>query len=293
MRTLVQASRAFSLALLATFAVACGGSEKQTTGGSAGGPPLDPSEFEGAPRSCVYKCPIGSCPEHSSDYSCPAMGAWNAIGHEDTCEAWNEKYPAPVAGKCTVTDPTGEAVKYAGTDPDDALVRIMPGGRRQRPFGQSWAFREPDLYAGMTSNVLAIPGTSLVVTVDTGYGDHALRLVDTAKMGQGDPVVSLVKYPNPNTLNWGMAFASPNRVYVATADGKVLALTVDAAAGTLTPVDAMAVALPPSTNSTGKPVGWYASGVAVSPDGKRLAVSPVWEKNLLVYHVDPESTNYG
>ena len=292
MRSMIIASRAFFIALLAASAVACTGSDKQTSTGSSG-PPLDPSEFEVVPRSCVYTCPIGSCPEHSGDYSCPAMGAWNAIGHEDTCEVWDGKFPAVLNGKCVATDPTAEALKYAGADPNDPLVKIMPGGRRQRPFGQSWAFREADLYAGMTSNVLAIPGTNFVVTVDSGYGDHALRLVDTAKVGQGDPVVSLVKYPAPATLNWGITFAVPNRIYVSTADGKVNALTVDTVAGTLTQSDALAVNLPPSTNSTGNTVGWYTSGVAASADGKRLVVSPVWEKELLVYDIDPLSANYG
>lgn len=273
--------------------MACSGPEKQTSSTSTGGAFIDPEEYIVVPRSCVYECPHAGCAELTTNYTCPSIGGWNAIGHEDTCEAWDEKYPAVTAGKCTVSDPTGEAAKYAGTDPDDPLVKIMPGGRRQKPFGKSWAFREPDLFAGMTSNLIPIPGTSFVVTVDTGYGDHVLRLVDTAKMGQGDPVVSLVKYPGPKTLNWGMAFAVPDRLYVSTADGQVIALTVDTAAGTLTPADTLSVNLPPSTNSTGKPVGWYTSGVAVSPDGKRLVVSPVWEKSLLVYDVEPGSPNYG
>lgn len=294
MRSLGFASRASIFMLLAASVPACEGSENQTsTGNSSGGTVLDPSDFIVVPRSCVYSCPVGTCPEHSGAYECPSTGAWNEIGHEDTCEVWDGKYPAASSGKCVATAPSGEALKYAGPDPSDPTLTIMPGGRRQRPFGQSWAFREADLYAGMTSNVLAIPGTTFVVTVDSGYGDHAIRLVDTAKMGQGDPVVSLVKYPKPNTLNWGMAFAAPDRVYVASADGKVIALTVDMVSGTILPSDALAVALPPSTNSTGKPVGWYASGVAVSPDGKRLAVSPVWEKDLLIYDVDPASPAYG
>jgi len=293
MRAIVSIARIISIALLSASACACSGTDKQTSTSGTSGPPLDPEEFRTIPRSCVYECPHAGCPELTSNYACPAIGAWNAIGHEDTCEAWDGKYPAATTGKCVASDPSGEALKYAGIDPDDPLLKIMPGGRRQRPFGQSWAFREPDLYAGMTSNILLIPGTSLVVTVDSGYGDHALRLVDTAKVGQGDPVVSLVKYPNPNTLNWGIAFAPPNRVYVSTADGKVNALTVDAVAGTLTVADTLAVNLPPSTNSTGKPVGWYTSGVAVSPDGKRLVVSPVWERDLLIYDIDPASVNYG
>jgi hypothetical protein len=209
MRAIVSIARIISIALLSASTCACSGSDKQTATSGNSGPPLDPEQFKAVPRSCVYECPHTDCPELTSNYSCLAMGAWNAIGHDDTCEAWDGKYPASVAGKCIASDPSGEALKYAGTDPDDPLVKIMPGGRRQRPFGQSWAFREPDLYAGMTSNILLIPGTSLVVTVDSGYGDHALRLVDTAKVGQGDPVVSLIKYPNPNTLNWGRALEFP------------------------------------------------------------------------------------
>jgi hypothetical protein len=254
----------------------------------------DPAEFAAAPRSCVFKCPIPSdCAEASGPYACPSLGPWAEIPHADTCPTWDGKTPTPQAGKCKATEPTGDAIKYVGPDPDDPQTLILPDGHRLRPAGAAWVFKEPDLYAGMTSNVVAIPDSSLVLTVDTGYGDHVVRLVDAAKIGQGDPVLGLEKFPNPSTLNWGMAVAGPDRAYVATDDGVVQAFKIDVAAKTLARDDARSITLPPSKDNDGKPASWYVSGVAASADGKRLAVSPVAEKALLVYDVDPQSAGYG
>lgn len=281
------------LALLGLSLLACSGD-----GEPAPSPPppptTDPLDFVTPPKSCVFKCPVSTeCAEATGKYVCQNLESWSSIPHAETCPVWNGKPPAPRTGKCTATAPSGEAQKRVGPDPDDPTTLIMPDGHKQKPFGAAWAFDEPDLYAGMTSNVVAIPGSSLVLTVDTGYGDHAVRLVDTTKLGQGNPVLGVEKYPNPSVLNWGMAVAAPNRVFVATDDGIVLAFLVDVAAKTLAKDEAHTITLPKTTDKNGNLQNFYVSGVAVSADGKRLAVAPVEEKTLLVYDVDPASADYG
>ena len=49
--------------------------------------------------------------------------------------------------------------------------------------------------------VARLPGTNFVVTVDAGYGDHAVRVIDPAKIGSGSPVLGYVKYAPPKTLH--------------------------------------------------------------------------------------------
>ncbi len=181
-----------------------------------------------------------------------------------------------------------------GADPNNPGVTILPGGARVRPAGQHWIFNDPELPGGMTSGLTAIAGTSFVLTVDTSALDHGVRLVDTALIGTAEnPVVSKVVFPIPEALNWGITFVAPNRAFVATNNGVVQALTVDPAAKTIVKDETRSVALPPGTGPTGGAAPWFASGVAASPDGKRLVVSAVREKRLLVFDIDPQSADYG
>ncbi len=294
-------------ALLALAAAACGGQDADdpasTTastadagvdgGGGVGGGGVDPDEFAAVPRSCAITCPLATgC---DAPYACQNLRAWADLPHADTCAAWDGKPPASTKGACTASEPTGDAAKYTGPDPDVPTRSILPDGRFLQPHGTHWIFRENDVYAGMTTDVVSL-GQQLALTVDTGYGDHVLRLVDGSTMtadGSADPVLQRILFPRPKSLNWGLAFASSTRVFVPTGDGEVLVVQVDPVAKTMTLDDAHAVKLPPSKDTKGNPAGWFASGLAASADGKRLVVAPVHEQSLLVYDVLEVGGSYG
>jgi hypothetical protein len=296
------------LVALALLAAACGGGEDAqvpaaTTatasaggggqgGQGTGGGDVDPSELFMPPKSCAYECPgVESCAENTQPYTCKALAPWKAIPHEDGCGGWDETYPKPVAGKCTATAPTGDALARTGSPKDDPSTYILPDGRRMKPAGAEWLFDEEELRGGMTGALAAIPGTSFVLTVDTGEV-HSVRVVDTAKIGSGDPVVGRVAFAPPSYLNRSVVHVAPGRVYVATAFGFVQALTVDPKTGALARDDASSIELPPSKNANGEAAPWFVAGIAASPDGKRLIVTPVDEKTALVIDIDPASPTY-
>ncbi len=273
-------------AALAT-AAACGSS-----GSSNNAPPddVDLPGFITAPESCAYACPVTTCAEIEAPYACPSLPAWSKIPHDTACAAWDGTYPAPTKGQCSASAPSGDAAKYAGTD---GTAVILPDGRRIRPAGADWVFAETDLIGGTTAAVLHVPQTSLVLTVDTGPGDHAVRAIDTQKIGAGNPVTSYVRFPKTTTLNSGVAFVAPDLVFVTTADGIVQALRLDTATGQLTKDDARTITLDPTRDANGNPAKWYSSGVAVSPDKTRLVVSAVLQPTLFVYDVGAGSPTYG
>jgi hypothetical protein len=256
----------------------------------AGGLDADPTTFMQVQHSCAYHCDP-NCSEATQPYDCQNLRNWQTgVPHAAACPKWNGKYPAVVQGKCTVTDASGDAAKFTGPDPDDATITVLPDGRRIQPAGKDWVFSEQDLQGGITTGILNVPSTPYVLTVDTGTDDHAVRAIDTTKIGAGDPVTSYVKFADPETLNSGMAFVAPGTVYVATDDGVVQALDLDTSTGQLQRDDAHSLPLPASTTSSQY---WYVSGVAASPDGKLLAVSSVTEKNLLVFDVAQGSATFG
>lgn len=283
-----------SLALLALGAVALAACSGDDEGGGSDGPPdIEPGEFARVAKSCAYNCPAGSCAEAETGYHCQNLDPWKKIPHAETCESWSGAYPEVTPGKCSASEPTLDARKYAGADPDDPKRIILPDGRRITPAGAEWAFSEADLHGGVTTGIVAIPNSSLVATLDNGPGVHAVRLVDTALVGSGDPVKARVAFEKDVFLNSGMAFVAPDLVFVPSANGRVYALKVDVAAATLTRDDARAILLPAPSDPESSPDGWYASSVAASPDGKRLTVAPVVEKSLLVYDVGAGSATYG
>ena len=276
----------------------CGSSGSASPGVDAGGSGVDagdPLGFVDPPHSCAYTCPdVAACPESKSPYVCPSLGAWADIPHQSSCEAWDGGYPASVKGQCAASAPGGEAAKYAGVDPASAGTVILPDGRRIVPAGSDWVFDESDLAGGLTTFVGAIAGTTLVVTVDDGPVDHAVRVIDTAKIGSGaSPVTGYVKFSAPATLNSAAVFVPPATLYVATDDGVVQALGVDATTGAVTRTDGASIQLPPGHDMTGNPGAWYVAGLAVSPDGKRLIVTGVFEQDLLIFDVDPRSPSDG
>ncbi len=281
------------LATLVVFLALPGcGSSKQTHG--ATGPNVDPRDFVYVQKSCAYNCPPESCSESTQPYDCQNLRDWKTgVPHADTCGSWNEKYPKVVQGKCTVSDAAGESKKFSGTDPADPKTTILPDGRRVRPAGQDWVFNETDLKGGITTGLIAIPSTSYVVTVDTGIGNHAVRLIDTTKVGSGNPVTSYVGFSPPDVLNSGMAFVPPDLLYVATDDGVVQAFTVDTSAGTLQRDDTRSLTLPTVKDNNGNDVPWYAAGVAASPDGSHLVVTPLAQTRALVFDVKAGSATFG
>ncbi len=288
----VRAGRALAAlpAALLTIAVlaSCGSTPEQPPPPDLG----DPSDFLRPPKSCAYTCPITDCPESVTPYSCPSLGAWKSLPHDDTCPPdWDGTYPTPVAGQCTATTPGGDAILYAGQGQNGTT--ILPDGRRLHPAGADWVFSETDLTGGLTSALAAIPGTSWVATVDTGYGPHAVRVVDPAKIGQGDPVLGYVKFDIKETLNSAVAFVPPDLLYVATDDGVVQAITLDTQTGAVTRDDARSIALPGSVDGNGNPRTWYVAGLAASADGKRLVVTGVNDHQLLVYDVASGSQTFG
>jgi DNA-binding beta-propeller fold protein YncE len=279
--------------------VGCGSSP--AGGGPGGGACADGGAADADPRafstvaiSCAYSCPL-ACPEATTPYACQNLAPWGCVPHEDACPAWDGvTYPKVVAGQCTASLPSADAMKYAGADPDHAGVRVLPDGRRIAPAGSEWIFSEPDLSGGLTTAVLAIAGTNLVLTVDSGPGDHAVRAIDATKIGGvASPVVSYVKFAAPSTLNSGIAFVAPDLVLVATDDGDVQALKLDTTSGTLTRDDARSIPLPSSVDANGNTIAWYASGVAASPDGKKVVVTGVTQHNALVCDVAAGSPTFG
>ncbi len=218
-----------------------------------------------------------------SPYQCPSLGDWKSIPHDDTCPAWDGTSPAPAPAKCTVGDATGDAVRKAGADPKDPAATILPDGRRVKAFGAEWLFDDAGLVAGLPVRALPIAGTTMALVVDAGYGPHAVRLIDTALVGTGDPVLSSVRFDAPETLNQGIVVAAPDLVFVATDDGVVQALTLDQQQKKITRSDARSIALPQSVDDTGSAANYFVSGLAVSPDGTKLVVSSVLDNRVLVY----------
>lgn len=253
----------------------------------AGGSDLDPEHFiSPPPPSCAYDCgaKLAGCDENTVPYACPTLDEWTKIPHAPACGCWDQKPPVVTQGACTASAPVKDALKRTGADPDDPTAFLLPDGRRIHPAGHEWILQ--DLPGGMTSAVIDVPGSGFALTVDTGFGDHAVRALDVAKLGTGvDPVASIVKIQAPETLNSGIVFVPPGHVFVATANGLVQALTLDPATGVLARDDANSIALPdPKT---------YVAGLAVSPDGTKLVVSQVQDTKLLVYSCAVAALDYG
>ncbi len=249
----------------------------------------DPEDYREAPQSCALACPpIAGC--EPEGYQCPAMLPWSQLPHASTCKPWDGKYPAVVAGKCTASAPTGAAAKKTGVDPDDAATTILPTGYRAKPAGKSISLA--DTSGGFASHVLPIDGTDLVVVIDTGIRDHAVRLVDTRAIETGGekPIKSLVKYGSGENLTHGavlVAGASPTakRLYVGAGYGpgaKLFAFDIDTAMGTLAANAAGNIPLPIAGN--GRPMP---SGMAVRPDGKLVVATQANGGGSKLFLVDP------
>ncbi len=263
---------------LALLAAGCGDDESAAPTPSVN---LDP--YLTAPTSCAYVCPNETCPEATTPYVCPSLGPWASIPHLETCPAWDGSYPAVKPGSCAATEPAADALLRPSAGQG---THHLPDGRDAKPAGAEWIF--DDLEGSTTVAVAAVTGTPYVLTVDTGKADHAVRAVDTAQIGAGNPVTGIVKLSPPEYLNAAIAVVPPGRAYVATDYGVVQALSLDPATGALARDDAASLELPPAQDGG----GYYVAGVAASPDGRRLVVSPVDDTRVLVYDTDPASPTY-
>lgn len=261
-------------AFLCFFLAACSSKSDDTPRPAPDAGP-DPFEFARAPRTCIYDCPQNGCKELDDGYTCPSLGDWAQIPHEDACGALAT--PPTTAGRCTASAPASEAAKYTGVD---GAATILPDGRRVKPAGVEHAFK--DHTGGLPTAILAIPGTRRVVTVDTGYGAHVVRAIDLDTAG--DPVVGKVLFERPKTLNSGITFIAPDLLYVATSDGVAQAIKIDGA-GALTLDEARTIKLPPAKARDGGEIPWHTASLAASPDGKKLVIGAVLERRALVYDV--------
>ncbi len=252
-------------------------------------PPAPPTlvaldDMRSPPHSCAYVCPSdGTCPEITKPYTCPALSPWNAIEHDDPCPTWDgTSYPKPTQGQCTANAPSGDAIAYAG--PGSGHI-VLADGRWLAPSGADSVF--DDLPGGLASGLTLVPSTSLALTVDTGYDDHVVRLVDVSPCRQRNRSDAREACSSlaPETLNSDIAFVPPGSRLRRDGRRRRAGAHARHREKPLTRDDASNLPLPQATDGNGNPVNWYASGVAASPDGTKLVVSSVNTKTLLVFDV--------
>jgi hypothetical protein len=241
-----------------------------------------------ASPSCVLACPK-PCDEATKPWTCPALAPWAALPHDcsaSACGSWDGTYPAPVAGHCTASAPSGDAI--AQTDATGTPV-ILPDGRRLDPAGVEVRLLNTSTVQGtFPANALWIPNTHFVAVSDVGYGDNLVRILDADKLAAGqDPVASELVYPSPQSLNYGLALAPSGTLYAASGapDSVIRAFRVDQTGQ----IAAAANLDVPVGNVT--PGDAFPSGIAISPDGVKLAVGQVNSPYLLVYSL--AAASYG
>lgn len=237
--------------------------------------------------SCALSC--GQCEEEANEpWVCPALRPWRALPHdcaESACGKWDGRFPSVTPGKCVASAPEGAAIEKASPTADPV---VLPDGRRLVPAGIERVLADAKVQGTFPASVLWVPGTRFAVVSDNGYADHVLRVLDVAKLAAGqDPIVSELAYPAPESLNYGLALAPDGTLFAASGapDSLVRAFSLDANG---------VVAAQPSKDipvQNAEPGDVFPSGIAVSPDGTKLAVAQVKERVLLVY--DLRATSYG
>ena len=237
-------------------------------------------------RSCIFdNCSVG-CNEATAPWVCPALGDWPTVPHDPAaCGAFDGKtFPAPQHGACTASAPAADAVAKSSAT---GTPIILPDGRRLAPAGTEAVLPASVNEGSFPASALLAPGTKWLIVVDTGYGTHAVRIVDTSvlRAGAANPVVSTVSFPEPQALNWGVAYvASSHLVYVASGipDSKIYAFDLDPATGSLTANAQKTIAV----------AGAFPQGIAVSPDGKTLLVGQAsGSSKILIVSLD--AATYG
>ena len=283
MRILSWVALVLPAAELLASTLGCGGPDAETTassstsssavGSSGSQKPPGKSVDEilaDLPASCAFEC--GGCAEPMTPYACPTLAPWETLPHADACGAWDGKYPTPAAGKCTASDPEGEAAQKAGPIPGGV---VLPDGHRVRPAGREVVFTESDLAGGFPMSILAVPGppgAELALVSDGGIYDNALRLVDVKALASGAaPVSSYVPFHMPSSLFYGMAFLPPGGALASGGgDAMIYAFDVNPVTRALTRAPARDLPLGPSADGG----LYYAGAIAATGDGARLLVAP-------------------
>ena len=283
-RTLL--SRASFSALLLAFFVGAGCADDETTKP----PPVDLGTVDdimaSLPDSCAFSC--SDCAEPAVAYECPTLAAWDKLPHAESCETWDGTYPAPVAGKCTVTDAKDDAAAKAGPLPNGGGI-VLPDGHRIMPVGREVLFDEADLAGTFPMNISPVPGTRFALVSDGGIKDNVLRVIDLdALAGNGNPVKSYVPFARPDSLYYGLAWLGSNQALASGGgDGKVYAFDIDTVTGVAKRAETRDIDLGIAANNP-----WYAGPLAVTGDGTRLLVGPSqWAGEIQV--ISLEAADYG
>lgn len=229
------------------------------------------------PTSCAFDCKKG-CPDEKAQgpFVCPAMVDWSAMPHAAACGG-PPSPPAAISGRCVAAAPTGEALRPAGAV--DATTFVLPDGHRITPAGAEVELVDDAHLGGFPVRVARVPGTRFALVVEAGFGDHLVRSIDTDALAAGagkKAIVSTVVVPR---ANWGIAVAADgsgkHRAYVSGgALGKVHVVGVDDATGVLA-VDAKATIDLGTVATADGAVPFFATSLAVTPDGARLVVGAV------------------
>jgi DNA-binding beta-propeller fold protein YncE len=239
---------------------------------------VDPDDFVRAlPASCAFDCKNGCPDEAVGPFVCPSMDAWEKLPHTEACGGV-PSFPAPSAGKCAATAPTGEALRKAGRI--DATTFVLPDGHRITPLGAELALKDDTHVGGFPVAMQKVPGTKFAIVVEAGFGDHLIRSVDLDTLA----IVSTVPV---DRANWGIALVSESagmhRAYVSGgASGKIWSLTVDDATGALANDTTKTIDL-------GMTMGgnvYFSAGIAVTPDGRRLVTTAVRSPDARIVSLD-------
>lgn len=224
-------------------------------------------------KSCVFQCGT-PCAEPERPYECPSLRPWATMPHADACGSFDgTTFPAPVAGKCTATPPTGDAAQYAGKD------AVVPGrfhigdGHFIQPIGHDQILHGKGISSAFLADLMLVPGTRFAVVTDAGVNDNAVYVVDLDKLAADQPaLVSTLPFPRPSELDYGLAFVAPDHVYVSGAgNGFVYGFTLNTATGALTADKASDLDM---GKSTGGRTQWYVGGIAPTKDETKLIVAP-------------------
>ena len=231
--------------------------------------------------SCALGC-SAACGEAAKPATCPALAGWDTLPHDcaaTACGDWDGTRPPVVQGRCEASVPSGEAI--AKTTSTGTPV-VLPDGRRLHPAGHDVVFDDA-LQGTFPAHALWLRGTPFIAVSDVGYDDNALRIVDARKLALGQQAVaSQIVYARPESLNYGLAVGASGTLYAASGahESVVRAYAVDAE-GQVTHTPALDVPVGNAASGDAFP-----SGIAVSPDGHRLAVAQERDSSLLVYSLD-------